>query len=580
MSIAYQNTPYTFQPVLSDGMYFTVSSSTDPSSVYSFRYVYDLYIEDTLVFQGKCTPNPEGIGIIDLQQVLETYTNSLPISYWDTTPIYTHTTFPFSRPANDEVIKYRVACGYEYSSTPLGQLTGFTGIGDIAGEPANFSNIYKTFRSTMGTNPNATLSSFNIDPFVMSGTPQGVNPTTTGLFLTNAPRIQNIQSNEYYTLGFTNYYLNNTTGNTLSEPYYVKYTFYDDQGLIITATTYENITTNGGGPRTTCNQVYQELYLVNPYLGTTDYNTLYVAAGPANIPNIPTGTTQYTVQLFGHFTGTTTPIQPTPTPTPTQGLTPTPTPTPSTTPPAPCSGCTSYDLQYTGESESSVVSFTNCITQLPQTVIVLPGFVYNICSCDAPLADPDVVITNNGACYPPTTPTPTPSATPSCICVEYLIENLSENIDYVQYIDCNGNPQTYPLAGYSVFTPCACQGSVEVEHSSVNILGGCSITPTPTRTPTKTPTPTPSLTPGCFLTWVISECTLGTCSGGVCTCQGTSSKTVYTNCSVVDLTDPDTEIYENTGLTNPFTGDFVSSGAIYNSTGANVILVCTIGGPC
>jgi len=108
-------------------------------------------------------------------------------------------------------------------------------------------------------------------------------------------------------------------------------------------------------------------------------------------------------------------------------------------------------------------------------------------------------------------------------------------------------------------------------------LGPC-IPPSPTRTPTQTPTPT--LTPGCFLTWTISECVGGTCSGGICACESSSSRTVYTNCSVTDITDSFTEIYENTALTNPFTGDFSRSGSIWNSTGSGVTLVCVIGGPC
>jgi hypothetical protein len=99
---------------------------------------------------------------------------------------------------------------------------------------------------------------------------------------------------------------------------------------------------------------------------------------------------------------------------------------------------------------------------------------------------------------------------------------------------------------------------------------------TPTLTPTKTQTPTPSCS---FKEWTISECTTGTCSG-TCLCEGATSRTVYTNCSVTDLTDLFTAIYENTALTNPFTGDFQLSGSIWNSSGSGVTLVCVIGGPC
>jgi hypothetical protein len=469
MSLQIVDTPAQFQPVLSDGLFFTVSADT--TNTFKFRYVYEVYVNNDLVFGGKCVPNPFGLGIIDLQQVLETYCANNPIALWDTTPIYVHETFPFSKPYQDETISYYIKSGYEYSTTELGPVTGFTGSGSTIGPPAITSEVYKTFRSTMGVNGRATQQDWDYTPFVLSGTPVGVNPTTSGLFLTNSPRYRRIDNSEYFTLAFTNYYLTQVTGSSLSEPYYVQYTFYDDQGSVISATTYENITTNGGGPRTNCNQVYPELYLVEPTT-ESEWNTLYVGAGPMNIDQFPSNTSRYTVQLFGKFTGTTSPIPPTPTPTPTatracicstyeiqvggaaaqfaylecdssqytlltipdgqtrticacadslvfigggehrityQGpctpVTPTPTPTPA------CSGCTQYYLEYTGESISTVVSITDCVTGNIVNLTIQPTVIYPVCSCTAPFADPEVIITIIGPCTPSSTPSPTPTRT-------------------------------------------------------------------------------------------------------------------------------------------------------------------------
>lgn len=410
MSLVITNQPQVFQPTLSDGVFFTVTADT--TNTYKFRYVYELYVEDELVFAGKCTPNPEGVGIIDLQQVLYSYTENNPISLWDTTPIYTHQTFPFSRPYENEVINYFCRFGYEYSDTAIGQVTGFTGVGNQVGSPGFESSVYKVFRSTMGVNGNANEQDFNINPFVLSGTPVGVNPTTTGLFLTNSPRNRDIDPSEYYTLAFTNYYMGLTTGTTLSEPYYVKYTFYDEDGVEITGKTYDNIVSNGGGPRTDCNHVYQQYYLIDPISGTTDYNTLYVGSGPRNIPDFPSNCAQYTVQLFGHFTGTTTPIQPSPTPTPSSSPGASVTPTPSTTPQ--CATCTEYTMIYTGDCESiATVTITNCSTGLSQNMKLNCGVYYNVCSCTFPFADPSVNITVGGACGVSPTPSATPSPTPT-----------------------------------------------------------------------------------------------------------------------------------------------------------------------
>ena len=308
MSIAILNEPPIFQPVLTNGLFFTISADT--TNNYRFRYTYDLFVNGNNVFQGKATPNPFGLGVIDLTRILQTYCSNMPISVWNTTNIYTHQTFPFSRPYSDETINYQVKFGYEYSSTELGSVTGFTGSGNTQGPPSVPSTLLKTFQSTMGVNGRATQQNFDIDPFVLSGAPITTNPTTSGLFLTNSPRTRDLEEDEYYTLAFTNWYLSD---DTLSQPYYVQYKFYDDEGTLITGVTIDNVLTNGGGPLPNCSYVYQS-YTGLLSTGNTTYNTLYVGAGPRNLQDIiPPNTAQYTIQLFGNFTGTTSPVQPTPT---------------------------------------------------------------------------------------------------------------------------------------------------------------------------------------------------------------------------------------------------------------------------
>ena len=212
----------------------------------------------------------------------------------------------------------------------------------------------------------------------------------------------------------------------------------------ITGTTYDNITTNGGGPRTDCDQVYQSIYLITPP-ENTDYNTLYVGAGPANIPTFPPNCKQYTVQLWGIFEGETSPIQPTPTPTP--SVTPTstiggPTPTPSSTPY--CSTCKTYDIIYTGISETgySNVSIVNCENGGYQTFQAYQDLYYQVCSCVTPIVDVDTNVTEVGPCLPPTpTPTPTPSITPSATPNTYDIYNA---------VNCDNPVDTVKVA-YSGF---------------------------------------------------------------------------------------------------------------------------------
>lgn len=501
MSVVFVDTPQPFQPVLSDGIYFTLSSSTyDAQTTYKFRYKYELYVEGELVFEGKCAPNPYGLGIVDLQQILESYTNSLPISYWNTTPIYTHQTFPFSRPANDETINYQVLVGYEYATSEIAPVTGFTGYDTQIGNPAYPSNNYKVFRSTMGTNPRATQQDFDIGPFVLSGTPTSIYPTTSGLFLTNAPRIMDVSPEDHFVLGFTNYYLNSgSTPTILSEPYYVEYNYYDDGGNLLLTEQYDNILTNGGGPRSSGCDVYPALYLLDPATGTT-YNTLYVGAGPANLPNLPANCAQYTVQLFGIFEGSTEPIQPTPTPTPTPTGSPflTPSVTPSSTPP--CSNCDEYTIEYTGLSEFGLATYVDCATGESKNFRPLPTVIYVVCSCSTPTGV-DLDVQNLGDCPTYVTPTPTPSPV-VCNCIEYQLDSEVPYSTGISYTDCDGNGQSFVLGAFNTTVICACEDSIITEGGVyVYALGACEIpgpTPTPTPTPSNTatipvtPTPTPT----------------------------------------------------------------------------------------
>lgn len=486
------DTPPTFNPVYSDGLFFTISADT--TNKYKFRYVYDVEVNGQIVFQAKATPNPNSLGVIDVSKVVKTYTTNNPIALWDTTPIYVHQTFPFSRPYEDEVIGYRVYFGYEYSLTPEGFVSGFTGSGSTEGPPSIDSGLYKTFYSTFGVNGRATQQDFDMGPFVLSGTPTGVNPTTSGLFLTNSPRTRDIQESEYYTLGFTNYYLD---GSTLSEPYYVEYKFYDDEGTLIDTKQYQNLTTNGGGPLPDCSYVYQSYNLIYPS-GNTDYNTMYVGAGPRNIPNFPPNCAQYTVQLFGKFTGTTSPVQPTP------------TPTPSSTPIPQCPVCKEYEVTNNNLIAQCVVGFIGC-QDVGQTLVVNPGETFIICACEGSLIyECDLVVTEIGDCTPVTptptsTPTPTPTPTPiNCSgCTYGYVDNNEEVTLSFTYRDCYTlQIVEVTLEGQQASSEfCYCNGSVElVQGLTLTDLGVC---PTPTPTPTSTLTPTPTPSP------FVCECTQG-----------------------------------------------------------------------
>jgi len=228
---------------------------------------------------------------------------------------------------------------------------------------------------------------------------------------------------------------------------------------------------------------------------------------------------------------------------------------------------------------------SNSPTQTPQST-ACPGLTPTRTPSATPTStstSTSIPVTPTTSNSPTLTPTKTPTNTPGpCICSEYLVTNDNNESVFLQYIACNGTPTTEELEALSAVTLCACDDSIlPIENVTISYLNPCP-TPTPTPTITKTPTttPTPSLTSNCFLSWNINECTLGTCSGGICACEGSTPITVYTECGVTDITNNDTQIYDTSSLTSPFTGDFVDGGSIYSSDGSSVTLVCVVGGPC
>jgi len=466
--INFLNTPPKFSPVYTDGLFFTVSADTNH---FKFRYVYDIYADGVLIFQGKATPNPFELGVIDVSRILKSYVSNIPISRWNTTPIYTHQTFPFSRPNNPETINYQVYVGYEYASSELDQVTGFTGNDSTIGPPEVTDGLYKTFQSTMGVNAKSNEQNFDIGQFVLSGTPTGTNPTVDCLYLTNSPRNRDLDPSEYYTLGFTNYYLSD---DALSEPYYVLYNFYDDEGAFITGVTVDNITTNGGGPRTDCDYVYQSTTIINP-TGNTDFNTLYVGAGPMNLePIMPANAAQYTIQLFGKFTGSTSPIQPTPTPTPTPSATPTQNP-------CDAYGCASYSITNQNFNPCEL-TYWDCENEISTTILIAPesSFLIN-CTCPESFAyECDLIIQYSSECISPN---------PCITCYTTVVNNNGNESCIYTYYDCNTNQYVTvsqpPLTGTEY--ACICP-TIQTLCEDVEVIPGAYCSgPLPTPTPSQGP---------------------------------------------------------------------------------------------
>ena len=462
MAISIVRSPEPFSPVLSDGLYFIVSGDT--TNKFDYRYTFTVSVNGVQIYAGKTTPNPYGLGTIDVSEILKNYLNNQPVSSWSGTSIYVHETFPFSNPnietgtGNTFVKYYVVRCGEEYSSTQFGTVTGFTGIGNNIGNPAQQNGTYKVYNGTMGSNQDSDLENFDYQTIVMDGLPD------LGRFMTNAPRTTYIRERDWFTLGFTNWWISNVR---VSEPYYVEYKFYDVNNNLLSTVTYDNILQNGGGPRNDCNANYLGFVFTK---FVTDYNVLYVGAGPKNLASImPANTKRYTVQLFGGYQGSVEDVSPTPTATP----------FPSTTPDCVCN---EYTLTNNDAINEQVYSYIDCTIKTRITGSIRALQSQTICACIDSILYPAIIdVTDNGGCV---LVTPTPSATPSLTPTPSVTRSQTPTPSLTPSLTSSTSPTPTPSASINLsLTPTPSQTLTP------------SVTPSLTRTPSVTPSLTPTLTP-------------------------------------------------------------------------------------
>lgn len=293
MAITIVRQPEQLQPSMTDGLFYTLSSTK--STEFKYRYIFQIYVNGSLVFSGKSTPNPEGLGVLDISKTLQTYANSTIEIVGDD---YIHNTEKFSLFKENETIEYYVKFGEEYAISSTDSVIQYNGVSDTPGSPQLTSETRKAFNGTYPTNIYGNKQDFVSTPYILDTEPSQYQQ---GLFLTNSPRIVDVSMNDRHTLSFFNYDLG---GDLISYGYKAEYNFFDSAGVSLSSTTIDNITTNGGGPLTgITGEGYDSPYVV-PSAYT--YNVVNVATGPYNLSQsigIPTNTKYYQVKLLGNNQG-------------------------------------------------------------------------------------------------------------------------------------------------------------------------------------------------------------------------------------------------------------------------------------
>jgi hypothetical protein len=301
MSISITYNPPKLQPVLSNGLFYTASSTK--VNEFKFRFVWDIYVNQDKVGTLKNTPNPNGLGILDLSQFLETFLDS-NVDVSGTTPssqYEIHKTEKYSlqdrTKSKPPIIDVYALVGEEYATGATEQVLVYNGITDTPGVPSFITGPVRVYNGSMVNNYLSRSQTFDMSPYILRD--------TSNIFLTQAPRIQNVLRDDYFTLSFFNYVLFPNDQLT-SLPRQAEFNFYDTFGNLITGHTIDNIISEGGGPWTAITETDASVAL-RGITGIT-YNILNLGVGPKNLSNLgilPSGTTYYDVKLLGKGIDTT-----------------------------------------------------------------------------------------------------------------------------------------------------------------------------------------------------------------------------------------------------------------------------------
>ena len=414
-------------------------SSTNQSTKYKFRFVFDVFMNDERIARLKVTPQNPNWGQVDLSRIVKSYVQSTPLNMGSL-----NQNEPISKAnwgwLDKDWLKLNVYVGEEYANDPTEEPTIYDGLGnqgdpdyDPSGDRYVFNAVKEWFEGK-----NYDLSPFYLNTTDLPG-PYDYN-SDDHRFLTDAPRIQYVRRGDYQTLSAINF--NNIEDYSTSDPIYAAvFEFYDDNNQLLTTGITHNLVVNGGW-RYNCSGNTENQYVYPDYY--KKYIS-YVGVGEPNLDDmgigVPPLTKYWRVSLHKSVDDA---VPPTPTPTATLQPTPTATPTPP--------------LSFAFATNTPTPTQTQ--TQTPAASFALP--------------------TNTPSSTPTHTPTPTTTDYYDCLvgCKRYGIYNYSKTeILYYEYVDClTGITISDNVKAASSEFVCACGTPVRTSGSTsydINDEGAC-----------------------------------------------------------------------------------------------------------
>ena len=192
MAVTVTQQPPILTPAYGD-IVITVSSNLVVSK-FKFKYIYDIFKYNSTgsgqVYVGRVrqTPNPSGVGMLDLSRYLQNQVDIIDIKNFDGTIFVTDGS---SGAANPNNCSYTVNCGEEYANTLYGAVSLYNGNGTLSTGTTLNSTSTTTGWTFNGVKQFEEGFDWNEAPYVSS---------TGRTLLTNSPRTLYKETDEYFTM--------------------------------------------------------------------------------------------------------------------------------------------------------------------------------------------------------------------------------------------------------------------------------------------------------------------------------------------------------------------------------------------
>ena len=275
--------------MVNNDLLFVVSSNK--TSEPQYQYVVDIFESgsSTLIQRVKQQPNPNGLGVFNLGNILTTQMDS--DNTWKTQY------FATSSEANK---LFDVKFGETFASSSASTPALYDGIQTATtGSPALSGSDFYVFTDGLVDYPDAVDYNFNSASYWIQENTSDANTFSHNVALSTAPKTQYIREGDYLTIGAYEGNMDVLDSAVGQDLFYVKIQWKDENGSQIQNDDFYNLISNNGVLRTNITDLWSSVYT------NQDETTrlLYIGLGYQNLVDAgitpPSGWASYTATITG-----------------------------------------------------------------------------------------------------------------------------------------------------------------------------------------------------------------------------------------------------------------------------------------